>query len=124
MGNQTAVRLLSWAQEDHVPDNVQPAGIHEQRRDDGDPVFACDNVGRMTYHCSTNASPPINSSRKTTAFTMMIAVLTTGKALGLRDASDNGIIPPCGRPQSPQDAHPLQEKCPRELLLMIVGTMT
>jgi len=48
----------------------------------------------ITDHCFTNSSPPISSNTKTSAFTTMIAVVTTGKLLGRRDASDNGIIPP------------------------------
>src|SRR5208283_4249702 len=48
----------------------------------------------ISDHLNTNASPPISSITKTITFTTMIPVVTTGKLLGRRDASDNGIMPP------------------------------
>jgi hypothetical protein len=51
-------------------------------------------AARISAHRITKVSPPINSNTKTNAFTMMITIVTTGKRLGRRDASDSGIMLP------------------------------
>ena len=64
-----------------------------------------------TDHRCTNASPPISSNTKTIAFATMIAVVTMGKFLGRRDASDNGTIPPMLSSSVFRDTQPQLDAC-------------
>jgi hypothetical protein len=43
---------------------------------------------------STNASPPSNSCTKTNPLITMMSSVVSGKCVGRRDASDNGIMVP------------------------------
>ena len=45
----------------------------------------------MAAHFAINASPPINSKMKAIALMTIMSKVTTGKCLGVREASDNGI---------------------------------
>ena len=70
----------------------------------------------ITDHCFTNASPPVSSNRKTSAFTRIIAVVTAGKRLGRRDASAKGIIPPTPCSSFSRDTHQLQRRASAAIL--------
>jgi len=68
-------------------------------------------------HFGTNTSAPLSTNRQNTTFTRMIAVVTTGKLLGRRDASFKGIKPPKVPASGSRDARQRERNAPVELVL-------
>jgi len=81
-------------QENHVPDDVRPAAMHEHRSEDGHPAMAGNDVRRNRGPLHDEGVATHQLKQKNEDIHHDNERVTTGNRTGRREASLSGIKPP------------------------------
>jgi hypothetical protein len=72
--------------ENHIPDNVRPAAMHEHRSEDGDPLMAGNDLRRNGGPLQDECVITHLLKQKSKTFATIMNAVTTGNRTGRREA--------------------------------------